>query len=146
MGSIGWHRSMFLLSWLICLLAGFSASCNTLGGEKQNEEGLLLAVDRFNKDLRWEDFKSASALIDSAAKEKFWDEADRLHATVRIVDYQIVDTDVDGYAANVTLRFRFYQKQNPQVQTRTLHQQWLFSEKDRAWRVVKDDVRKLMPD
>jgi hypothetical protein len=116
-----------------------------LGGQKDNEKGLLLAVERFSKDLRWEDYKSASAWIAPSAKEEFWGQADRLHEGVRIVDYQIVDAGLDGFSGKVTLRYRFYQKQNPQIQNRTLHQQWLYSEKDEAWQVVRHDLQKLMP-
>ena len=58
----------FSPGWSVSLPA-FSASCTLLGGQKDDEQGLLLAADRFNKDLRWEDYKSASSWIAPAAKE-----------------------------------------------------------------------------
>jgi hypothetical protein len=146
MGSTRWHRWMFFFPWLIYLVAGFSSSCAMLDSRKENETGLQQAAEGFNKDLRWEDYRSAMARIAPSAREVFWGVADRMHEGVRIVDFQVIDVVVDGSSGNVTLRFRFYQKQNPQIQTRTLHQQWLFSEKDRGWQLVKDDLQKLTPD
>jgi hypothetical protein len=145
MGSTHRHCWTFLFPWLVCLVAGISSSCAPLGGQKENEKGLLLAVDRFSKDIRWEDYKSASSWIAPEAKDQFWDQADRLHEGVRIVDYQVVDVLLDGISGKVTLRYRFYQKQNPQIQTRTLHQQWLFSDKNGVWQVVRNDFQRLMP-
>jgi hypothetical protein len=146
MGSIRWQYRMFLFPWLVCLVAGLFSSCGVLDTRKDNEKGLLLAVDRFTKDLRWEDYKSASVWIAPSAQKAFWDLADRLHEQVRIVDYQLVDVGVNEISGNATLRFRFYQKQNPRIQTVTLHQQWLFSETDRVWQVERNDLQKLMPD
>jgi hypothetical protein len=146
MGSTRWQCWMFLFPWLICLVAGLFSSCAVLNAQKDNEQGLHLAVDRFNRDLRWEDYKSASVWIAPSAQKAFWDLADRLHETVRIVDYQVVDEGVNELSGNATLRFRFYHKQNPRIQTKTLHQLWLFSAKDGVWQVERHDLQKLMPD
>jgi hypothetical protein len=140
------HWRMFVFFWLACLAAGFFSSCAPLRGQNEDEKGLLLAVERFSKDIRWGDYKSAMAWIEPSAKEEFWGLADRLYDSVRIIDYQIVDVGLNGSSAKVSLRYRFYQKQDPRIQTRTLHQHWLFSDQDRAWQVVRNDLRKLMPD
>jgi hypothetical protein len=146
MGLMRPHGRTFLFFWLVCLAAGFFSSCSTLRGQNEDEKGLILAVERFSKDIRWGDYRSAAAWVDPSAKEEFWDQADRLREAVRILDYQIVDVGLNGFSGKVTLRYRFYQKQNPQIQTRTLHQHWLFSDQDRAWQVVRNDLHKLMPD
>jgi hypothetical protein len=146
MGLMRPHGRTLLFFWLVCLAAGFFSSCATLRGQNEDEKGLVLAVERFSKDIRWGDYRSAVAWIAPSAKEEFWDLADRLREAVRIIDYQIVDVGVNGFSGKAMLRYRFYQKQNPQLQTRTLHQQWLFSEQDRAWQVVRNDLQKLMPD
>ncbi len=145
MCSTPWKRWMLLFPCLVCLVAGLSASCTLLGGQRGDDQGLRLAAERFNKDLRWEDYRSALSWIAPAAKEAFMDQADRLQGRVRIMEYQVMDVSSDGLSGNVILRYRFYQKQDPQLQTRTLHQQWFFSEQDHVWQVVKDDLQKLMP-
>jgi len=138
----------FLFPLLLCLLTGFLSSCSMFGGEKDNQEGLLLSVDRFNKDLRWEDYKSAATSIAPSAKKEFWDQVDWLQGRVRIIDYQVVEVDMGdgGGSGTVALRYRFFPKNNPQPQTRTLHQQWVFSKKTGAWEVVRHDLQKLMPE
>ena len=146
MGSTRWKRWMLFFPCWVCLVAGFTSSCTTFGGQKSNEKGLLLAAERFSQDLHWEDYKSALTSIAPAARGEFMDLVERLQGRVRIVGYQIMDVGTSGLSGNVTLRYRFYQKQNPQLQTRTLHQLWLFSEKDGVWQVVRYDLQQLMPD
>jgi hypothetical protein len=116
------------------------------GGQRSDDKGLLLAADRFSREVRWEDYKSALAWIAPEAREEFMEQADRLQGCVRIMEYQIMEVRINGLFGNVTLRYRFYQKQNPQPQTRTLHQQWLYSERDRAWQVVTNGLQNLMPE
>jgi hypothetical protein len=137
---------MLLLPFLLCLLAGHLCSCGLWGGQKSGEEGLLAAADHFNTDVRWEDYKAASACIAPSGKEEFWNQVERLQGRVRIMDYQVVDVGLkdDGESGTVTLRYRFFHKNNPQIQTKTLRQQWLFSKKDRTWQVVEYDLQKLM--
>jgi hypothetical protein len=138
----------FLLPLLLVLLPGFLTSCNMFGGQKDNQEGLLLAAERFNKDMRWEDYKSAATSIAPSAKEGFWNQVDRLQGRIRIIDYQVVDVFIEdgGGSGTVVLRYRYFPKNNPQPQTRTLHQQWLFSKKTATWEVERDDLQKLLPE
>lgn len=141
------QRRMIIFPFLLCLLAGFLCSCALFGGAKHDEEALRLAADRFSTGLRWEDYKSASAYIAPDAKEGFWEQADRLQGRVRIMEFQVVDVGIigNGSSGNVTLRYRFFHKRNPQLQTTMLNQQWLFSDRDRVWQVVRSDLEKLMP-
>jgi hypothetical protein len=146
MGSTPWKRWMVFFPCWVCLIAGFSASCTMFDAQKSNDQALFLAVDRFNQNLRWEDYKSALTWIAPAAKGEFMDQIESLQGRVRIMGYQVMDVGTSGLSGNVTLLYRFYQKRNPQIQTRTLHQQWLFSEKDRVWQVVRNDLQQLMPE
>lgn len=146
---MGFARLKFcvvLFRCLVCLAAGLSTSCAALNGQGDSEKGLVKAVERFNKDLRWEDYRAASTWIAPSAQKSFWDLADRMHGTVRIIDYQLVNASVNELSGNATLRYRFYQKQNPRIQTRTLQQRWVFSEKDRVWQVEVHDLQQIMPD
>jgi hypothetical protein len=146
MGSIRWIRWMFFFPCWVCLVVGLVSSCTLLGGQRGDQKGLLAAAERFNQDLRWEDYKSALTWVAPTAKEEFMDQAERLQGRVRIMGYQVMDAGLNGLYGNVTLRYRFYQKQNPQLQTMTLHQQWLFSESDSAWQAMRWDLQKLLPE
>jgi hypothetical protein len=135
-----------LFPLLLCLLPGFLTSCGLFGGQKDSQEGLTQAADRFNKDVRWEDYKSAATCIAPSGKEDFWNQIDRLQGRIRIIDYQVVDVGLEdgGASGTVSLRYRFFPKNNPQPQTRTLHQKWLFSREAGAWQIVRHDLQKLM--
>jgi hypothetical protein len=147
MYSSNWKRRRGFFPFLLCLLAGFLCSCSLFGGARNDEQALRHAADRFNTGLRWEDYKSVAAYIPSAGREAFWEQADRLQGRVRIMDIQVQDVGItgNGSSGNVTLRYRFFHKRNPQLQTTTLNQQWLFSDRDRGWQVVRNDLEKLMP-
>jgi hypothetical protein len=144
------HRKhcVIWLRLMPCLIAGLLSSCALLGGQSGDRKGLLEAAERFNKDLRWEDFRSAAAWISPSVKEAFWEEADRLQGRVRIMEFQVAEVDLldNGHSGTVILRCRFYHKRSPLLQITTLRQQWVFSEKDYAWQVVNSDLQKLMPE
>ena len=141
MCSTPWKRWMLLFPWLVCLVAGLSSSCTMLrGGQRSDDQGLLHAADRFSRDVRWGDYRSALAWIAPEAKEEFMDQADRLQGHVQIMEYQIMETRINGLSGNVILRYRFYQKQNSRLQTKTLHQQWLEGVDSESWSAaVKED-------
>ncbi len=137
-----------LLPIALCVFSGFLSSCNLLGGQRNNEEGLRLAAERFNRDIRWGEFKSASTWVAPTVKDAFWDQADRMQDRVRVLDYQVVDVspvDKEG-SGTVAMRYRFYQKSNPHPQTKILQQKWLYSKQDGKWQVVGYDLQKLIPE
>jgi hypothetical protein len=142
------HRTALrhLFPFLLCLLPFLFNSCSLFGGQKDNQKGLLDAADRFNKSVRWEDYKSAANWIGPSAKEEFWDQVDRLQGRIRVIDYQVVDAIMEdrGGSGTVVLRYRFFPKNNPQPQIRTLHQQWIFSKEAGGWQILRDDLQKLM--
>ena len=135
-------------SLLLCLLSCLLGSCGLFGGRKDNQQGLLEAADRFNKSVRWEDYRSAAGWIAPSGKEEFWDQVDRLQGRIRIIDYQVVDATVEdgGASGTVLLRYRFFPKNNPQPQIRTLHQHWLFSREAGGWQIGRHDLQRLMLD
>jgi hypothetical protein len=146
MSSIRRSTFRFFFPLLLCLLPGFLTSCNLFGGQKDNQEGLLQAAERFNKDVRWEDYKSAATWIAPSGKEDFWDQIDRLQGRIRIIDYQVVDAALEdgGASGTVALRYRFFPKNNPQPQTKTLHQKWLYSREAGAWQIERHDLQRLI--
>ncbi len=137
----------FVSALLLWLLAGIVCSCGPLASDKNDEEALLLAADRFNRDLRWEDYKAAATRTAPSKRDDFWDQVDRMQGQVRIMEYQVVDVAMnrDEGSGTVTLRYRYFLKRRPQLQTAMVHQKWVFSEKEYVWQVVKNDLEKLIP-
>lgn len=134
--------------FLICALLCSFSSCSSMGGQKKGEEGLATAIDRFNSLVRWEDYKSAAVFLNPPLKETFWQEMDLLQRFVRILDFQIRDVSMgsDMTSGNVTLRFRYYCTDDPNVQTKTVQQNWRFLEKEKSWQVAKHGLHALIID
>lgn len=132
---------------LLWLLAGILCSCALFGGQRNDEEALRLTADRFNRALRWEDYQAAAARVAPSRREVFWGLVDRMQGQVRVMDYQVVDVVLNGKdgLGTVTLRYRFFLKRKPQLQTVMVHQKWAFSDRDQTWQVVKDDLDQLLP-
>ena len=107
---------------------------------------MLGAADRFNTDLKWQDYKSAASRMAPSERESFWGKVDQLQGRIRIMDYQVVDVNLKGKegSGTVILRYRFFSTSNPQLQTKTLHQKWVFSERGEGWQVVENDLEKIM--
>lgn len=147
MVSFSWKRRGVSFPLLLCLLAGLLCSCTLFGGVNNDEQALLTAADRFSTGLRWEDYRSAAKYIPPTGKDAFWEQTERLQGRVRIMEFQVVDVGItgNGNSGNVVVRYRFFHKRNPQLQTTTLNQQWQFFDRDRGWQVVRDDLEKLMP-
>jgi hypothetical protein len=51
-----------------------------------------------------------------------------------------------GLYGTAMLRFRYYYRNDPQVRTKTLRQQWRFLEKEKTWQVVQFSLEELMDD
>lgn len=132
---------------LLCFFAGILSSCGLLTTQKGNEQALRLAADRFNTSLRWEDYKAAATRIAPSRREDFWNQVERLRGQVRIMEYQVMDVSLNetDRSGTVTLRYRFFHKRNPQLQTTTVRQKWEFSEREHVWQVVRNDMEQLMP-
>lgn len=132
---------------LLWLLAGIVVACGPLSSDKNDEQALLAAADRFNRDLRWEDYKAAATRTAPSKRDNFWDQVDRMQGQVRIMDHQVVDVAMNREegSGTVTLRYRFFLKRRPQLQTAMVHQKWVFSEKEHVWQVMGNDLEKLIP-
>jgi len=132
---------------LLCFLTGILCSCSMLSSQKGNEQALRVAADRFNTSLRWEDYKAAATRTAPSRREDFWNQVERLRGQVRIMDYEVMDVSLNDTdrSVTVTLRYRFFHKRNPQLQTTTVRQKWEFSEREHVWQVVRNDMEQLMP-
>ena len=131
-----WIRQTVALVLFVPLLA---AGCAGMTQRKMNEEGLREAVVKFNDALRWRDFQHAILWVAFPQQEDFWRQTEVLQDNVRIVEYQIQNLQVDASSASgsVTLRYRFYKVQNPQLQFQNVQQRWQYLDQEANWRIVQ---------
>ena len=131
-----WIRQTVALVLLAPLLA---AGCAGVTQRKMNEDGLREAVGKFNDALRWRDYQHAALWVGFPQQEDFWRQTEALQDNVRIIDYQIQRLQVDASSASgsVTLRYRFYKVQNPQLQFQNVQQRWQYLDQEANWRIVQ---------
>ncbi len=131
----------------VCLIMTFVLSCSSLRGGSKNSEGLLAAAQDLNNAIRWQDYKTASVIVAPTLQDDFWDLADELHKSVRIMDFETRNSSVDesGQSGVVVLHYRLYYTNSPQVYTKTIHQRYCYSSKDQGWQLVEHDLQGLLP-
>jgi len=138
-------KGLFFNSWirqtvaLVLLVPFLAAGCAGMTQRNMNEDGLREAVVKFNDALRWRDYQQAILWVASAQQEDFWRQTEALQDNVRIVDYQIqrLQVDASNASGSVTLRYRFYKLQNPQLQFQNVQQRWQYLEQAANWRIVQ---------
>ncbi len=109
-------------------------SCGTLSSDKRTEQDLLAAMQAYNTAFRWENYKAATALVPPAMQPQFWDEADKFHKFVRIMDFEVrsVVLENQGFRGVAQLNCRFYFTTSPTLQSKTISQTWQYLEKKRS--------------
>jgi hypothetical protein len=134
-----WMRRTAALAVLLPFLA---AGCASVTQRKLNPEGLREAVVKFNDAVRWRDYQQAALWVSAVQQEAYWRQTEDLRDDVRIVDYQIQRVDYDANTASglVTLRYRFYKVQNPQLQFKNVQQRWQYDEQEANWRIVQSGL------
>lgn len=135
-----------------CLFLLALASCSSLGGgeSKKDQEALLASVDVFNSAIRWGDSRQAALWIIPQLQDYFWTLTDELQDHVRIMDYEVrhissIATADKQPSAEIILRYRYYHTNDPHLQTRTIHERWKYSEKEKVWQLVQHDLQQLLP-
>ena len=132
---------------VICLIMPFVLSCSSLGKSQKNSDGLFAIVQDLNNAVRWQDYKTASVMVSPAMQDDFWNLADELYKTVRIMDFETRNCSLDesGASGVAILRYRIYYTNSPQVFTKTIHQRYCYSPKEEIWQLVQHDMGSLLP-
>lgn len=133
---------------LLCLVLPILISCSTFSEKKNDESHLAQNIEAFNSALRWEEYKIAAAMLPPHLLDEFWRQADAVQGHMRIMDFEIrnILLEQGGFYGTAMLRFRYYYRNDPQVRTKTLRQQWRFLEKEKKWQVVQFNLDELMAD
>ena len=133
---------------LLCLVLPIFVSCSTFSEKKNDESHLAQNIEAFNSALRWEEYKLAAAMLPPHLQDEFWRQADAVQGHMRIMDFEIrnILLEQGGFYGTAMLRFRYYYRNDPQVRTKTLRQQWRFLEKEKTWQVVQFNLDELMAD
>ncbi len=134
---------------LICILLSslFLTSCASLmaGDDKKQSDDLRFAVETFNNAFRWGDYPTAAIWVDPSRKEQFWAEVDRFKSKIRIYEIQVRDIDKEEKSpvGTAILNVQYFRMDAPTLQSITLSQKWVFSEKDKSWRIDQSGFRPM---
>ncbi|MGV8073972.1 MAG: hypothetical protein AB2L11_05405 [Syntrophobacteraceae bacterium] len=142
------HRYKFIGKIIaFCLLLPVLFSCASPGKAKKNNEGLVAAVQNLNTAIRWQEYNTAAYCMASPLRERFWTLTDGLQKSVRILDFEIRRSSCDelSLSGEATLCYRYYHTDSPQLQTKTVHERYRYSEKEEAWQMVQHDLESLLP-
>jgi hypothetical protein len=130
---------------VVFLLFPFVA-CSTLPGSRTNKDAFASAVESFNTALRWGDYKLAAAFVAAAEQERFWRFSDLMEGRIKITNYEIRQLTWNEVEAQIPVfvKFQYFFMNDPYLQTRTIRQQWLFSEQAKGWQVAESDLMDLV--
>jgi hypothetical protein len=132
------------LTFLLLLL---SLSCASLTGDKSDTKHLTFAIERFNTSMQWQDYKTAALLLDPSLQTSFWSWVDQMQGRIRITSCEIRSLNLanDHCSGDVLLHYSYYYTNDPYIRSHTLHQHWQYTEKDKRWKLVQDDLNSIMP-
>lgn len=136
-----------LLVVFLSLLALCSLSaCASIQGGKADPKLLGETVDKFLSAIRWEEYKAASEFLAPSQRAQFWEDMDLFQRRVRVMDFKVRDviTHEKSPFGQVVILCRFYHTNDPQLLTKTLHQEWRFLEQGKMWQVTRHDLETLI--
>jgi hypothetical protein len=126
-------------SILVLFVALTIASCASTEGEQtKNENSLKQAVESFNDSFRYEDYTTAAAFVPRDKREEFWAEADRFKGRIRLSEFELREVQCTGKGdlGTALLHFQYWRPEAPVLKSVTFTQRWVFSVKEKIWRVV----------
>jgi hypothetical protein len=132
---------------LVVLALTLVGGCEgTLTKRKLNSDDYRRSVEAFNDAIRWRDYQAALVWVAPHQAEAYWKQADALQERIRIYDYEIqkLDWNQQTRSAIVLLRYRFYHPTAPSIQTKDLHQKWVYDEAQGNWRVTQTGLHVLL--
>lgn len=129
----------------VIFIFGLVGGCAALNKSKNNVKELASAVEAFNTALRWGDFKQASVFVAPASQEKFWQQSDKLEGRMRLTEYDIryINWQSTAHFVPVTIRYRYYFTNDPNLETETVTQIWSYSEEMQHWLITQSGLDPL---
>jgi|WetSurMetagenome_2_1015567.scaffolds.fasta_scaffold159099_1 hypothetical protein len=123
---------------VVLLAVAIVGGCSTFGNPKFNEKDFSEMVDAFNTALRWRDFKSASAFVLPEVQEEFWQMVDSMDKRVRLTEYEVrnVAWNDKGQPVSVFIRYQYFFMSNPELRSKTIHQEWVYDERISNWQIA----------
>lgn len=136
-----WARALLLVCCAVSLLAALSCS-STTAMKRANEDAFNLVVENFHNAVRWGEYDIAATYVGPTLQEDFWRIADALRDRISIMECQIKRCTFNraSRSGEVVLFVRYYAKEKPELVTRTIHERWLFNEKEKMWHLVSHDL------
>ena len=88
----------------------------------------------------------ASAFVPPDLQEQFWQLADIMEKRMRLTDYDIRNVSMakNGDSFPVIIRFHYYVTNDPHLQTKTVRQQWFFSQETENWMITQSGLEALV--
>ncbi len=126
----------------LSLLVVFSCSSKA-AMRKADEDTFNLVVENFHNAVRWGEYDIAATYVGPALQEDFWKIADALRDRISIHECQIKRCHFNrtGRTGEVVLFVRYYAKENPELITRTIHERWMFNDKEKMWHLISHDLK-----
>ena len=141
------HIWTVLARLCMVLLIIFPAfACSTLSGSQASQDSLTSAVEAFNTALRWGEYKLAAALVTADEQERFWSFSDLVEGRIRITNYEVRQVVWDSASGTIPVfvKFQYFFMHDPHLQTRTIRQQWRYSEQAKGWQAAESGVMDLV--
>ncbi|MDD2367229.1 MAG: hypothetical protein PHN84_13800 [Desulfuromonadaceae bacterium] len=126
----------FAYASLCIAIVALSSAC---AGQVGLNEKLDSSVKSFNRMLRWHEVETAGVtFIDSGINDEYQKQAEALKKRgVSVTDFRILTTkyDPEKKSAEVVAEFDYYTLPSNRIKTLSYHQNWLYRENIKSWRL-----------
>jgi hypothetical protein len=111
-----------------------------------NPKDLRLAIDQFHNAVRWEAYDRALIFVSPSLVDDFSRLTDRLEGKVRVTEFDVRRPRFDPQTKCgwITVHFKLYRYNSPQLETKTVREQWCLANKGDLWQIVQHDFKELM--
>lgn len=141
-------KSLLQVVWVLFVLLWGCVGCSSLSTmtTDSNPKELRLAIDQFHNAVRWEAYDAAMIFVSPPLMDDFSRLSDMLRDKVRITDFEVRQPRFDAKTKSgwVTVHFKLYRQNNPQLETIAVREKWTFPDKGDRWQIVQHDFKDLM--